>query len=37
MIKIKEKFENEKKKEKKLTFRSGDLTPRFSVIFLPTI
>ena len=31
-------FENKKKKkEKKLTFQSGDLNPRFSVIFPPMI
>ena len=31
-------FENEKKKGQKfLTFRSGDLNPRFSVIFPPMI
>ena len=33
-----EEFENEKKKEqKKLTFQSRDLNPRFSVIFPPMI
>ena len=33
-----EEFENEKKKEqKKSTFSSGDLNPRFSVIFPPII
>ena len=32
-------FDNEKKKgqKKNLTFRSGDLNPRFSVIFPPMI
>jgi len=33
-----EEFENKKKKEQRiLTFRSSDLNPRFSVIFLPMI